>query len=89
MRVERVISFTFFLGMLDEYMRTTRARFTKYLTTILRLSDDNGEVTVDLTTNVQFTKHFTKNAVLFLGTIHLQDRRRLFVINLTTFIRET
>ena len=47
-------------------------RFTKYVTTILRLSYDNAKVTIDLrrTSNLQ---HPTKGARLFLGTIHLQS----------------
>ena len=44
--------------------------------TILRLSYDNAKVTIDLryysqTSQVSFTKHLTKDARLFSGTIHL------------------
>ena len=48
------------------------ARFTKYLTIILRLPYGNANVTFDLrrTSNI----HPTKNARLFPGTIHLQYR---------------
>jgi len=55
------------------------ARFTKYLTTILRLSYDNAEVTIDLrrTSNLQNILRRTQR--LFLGTIHLQYRKRVFV----------
>jgi len=48
------------------------ARFTKYLTTILRLSYDNAKVTIDIRRTSNLRKHPTKGARLFLGTIHLQ-----------------
>ena len=48
-------------------------RFTKYLTTILRLSYDNAKVTIDLRRTSNLQKHPTKGARLFLGTIHLQS----------------
>ena len=48
------------------------ARFTKYLTTILRFSYDNAKVTIDLRRTSNLRKHPTKGARLFLGTIHLQ-----------------
>ena len=40
---------------LDKIYTRSGARFTKYLTTILRLSYDNGKVTIDLrrTSNLQ------------------------------------
>jgi len=41
------------------------------LQNILRQSYDNAIVT----TKDQITKHLTKNARLFLGTIHLQHRK--------------
>ena len=44
-------------------------RFTKYLTTILRLSYDNTKGTIDLRRTSILQKH------LFLGTIHLQNRQ--------------
>jgi len=48
------------------------ARVAKYLTIVLRLSYDNAKVTIDL----RRTSHLqnTKNARLFSGTIHLQNR---------------
>ena len=51
----------------------TGARFTKYLTTILRLSYDNTKVTIDLRWTSNLQKHPTKGARFFLGTIHLQS----------------
>ena len=45
-------------------------RFTKYLTTILRLSYDNANVTIDLRL---IYKTSTKGTRIFLGTIHLQN----------------
>ena len=48
------------------------ARFTKYLTTIIRLSYDNAKVTIDLRRTSNLQKHATQDARLFLGTIHLQ-----------------
>jgi len=42
------------------------------LQNILRQSYDNAKVTID----VSFTKHPTKDARLFSGTIHLQNRLR-------------
>ena len=50
----------------------TGARFTKYLTTILRVSYDNTKVTIDLRWTSNLQKHPTKGARFFLGTIHLQ-----------------
>ena len=52
---------------------STGARFTKYLTTVLRLSYDNAKVTIDLRRTSNFTKHLTKDARLFLAT-NLQNR---------------
>jgi len=52
--------------------RSPGARFTKYLTTILRLSYDNVKVTIDLRRMSNLQKHPTKGARFFLGTIHLQ-----------------
>jgi len=49
------------------------ARFTKYLTTILRLSYDNAKVTIDLRWTSNLQNILTKGARLFLGTIHLQS----------------
>jgi len=48
------------------------ARFTKYLTAILRLSYDNAKVTIDLRRTSNLQKHPTKGARFFLGTIHSQ-----------------
>jgi len=48
------------------------ARFTKYLTTILRLSYDNTKVTIDFRRTSYLQKHPTKGARFLLGTIHLQ-----------------
>jgi len=45
----------------------SRARFTKYLTTILWLPYDNAKITIDL--------RRASNSQGFLGTIHLQDRK--------------
>ena len=53
-------------------MADSGARFTKYLTTILRLSYDNAD---RLTTDVESTKNLTKNARIFLGALHLQTRK--------------
>jgi len=52
--------------------RSPGARFTKYLTTILRLSYDNVKVMIDLRRMSNLQKHPTKGARFFLGTIHLQ-----------------
>ena len=49
------------------------ARFTKYLTTVLRLSYDNAIVTIDLRRTTNLPNRLTKGARLFLGMIHLQD----------------
>jgi len=52
------------------------ARCTNYLTIILQLSYDNAKVTIDLRRSVvRFTKYLTENAGLFLGTIHLKNRK--------------
>jgi len=48
------------------------ARFTKYVTTILRLPYDNAKVTIDLQRTSNLQKHPTKGARFLLGTIHLQ-----------------
>jgi len=48
------------------------ARFTKYLTTILRLSYDNAVVTIDLRRTTNLPNRLTKGARLFLGMVHLQ-----------------
>jgi len=48
----------------------TWARFTKYLTTILRLSYDNAIVTIDLRRTTNLPNRLTKGARLFLGMIH-------------------
>jgi len=59
------------------------ARFTKYLTAILRLSYDNAKVTIDLR---RMSNLHIIRARLFLGTIHWQNRQILsetvFVISL-------
>jgi len=47
------------------------ARFTKYLTTNLRWCRSYKR----LPTDIFFTKHLTKDAWLFLSTIHLQFRK--------------
>ena len=49
------------------------ARFTKYFTTILRLSYDNAIVTIDLRRMTNLPNRLTKGARLFLGMIHLQN----------------
>jgi len=49
----------------------TGARFTKYPTTVLRQCQSYDLLTAD----VQFTKHLTKGAGVFLGTVHLQNRK--------------
>ena len=51
------------------------ARFTQYLTTVLRQSYDNAEVTIDL----RRTSSLQNLPRLFLGTIRLQNRK--FVLN--------
>ena len=60
------------LAVSESVKHRSRARFTKYLTTVLRLSYDNAKATIDLrrTSNLQ---HPTKGARLFLRTIHLQS----------------
>ena len=45
--------------------RASGARFTKYLTTILRLSYDNAKVTIDLRRTSNLQKHPTKGVRLF------------------------
>jgi len=50
-------------------------RFTKYLTTIPRLSHDNVKVTIDLRRTSNLHEHPMQGARLFLGTIHLQSRK--------------
>ena len=50
------------------------ARFTKYLTTILRLSYDNAKVTINLRRTSNFIKQLTINGDLFIGNIHVQNR---------------
>ena len=57
----------------SENYRTSGARFTKYLTTILQLSYDNAKVTIDLRRRSNLQKHPAKGARFFLGTIHLQN----------------
>jgi len=54
-------------------VKVIRARFTKYLTTILRLSYDNAIVTIDLRRTSNLPNRLTKGAGLFLGMIHLQN----------------
>jgi len=48
--------------------------FTKYLTTILRLSYDNAKVMIDLRRTSNLPKHLTKYAKVFFGTIHSRKR---------------
>jgi len=47
------------------------ARFTKYLTTVLRLSYDNAIVTIDWRRTTNLPNRLTKDARLFLGMIDL------------------
>jgi len=54
-------------------MHTPGGRFTKYLTTILRLSYDNAIVTIDLRRMTNLPNRLTKGARLFLGMIHVQN----------------
>ena len=49
------------------------ARFTKYLTTILRLSNDNAIVKIDLRWTTNLPNRLTKGERFFLGMIHLQN----------------
>ena len=49
------------------------ARFTKYLTTILRLSYDNAKVTIDLRRTSNSPNRLTNGERLFLGMIHLHN----------------
>jgi len=49
------------------------ARFTKYLTTILRLSYDNAKVAIDLRRTTNLPNRLTNVERLFLGMIHLQN----------------
>jgi len=58
--------------MVPEVQSSTGARFTKYLTTILRLSYDNTKVTIDLRRTSNLQKHPTKGERFFLGTMQLQ-----------------
>jgi len=68
------LPYSYFLLPLN-LARKSGARFTKYLTTILRLSYDNAKVTIDLRRSSNLQKHPTKNARFFLGTIHLQSSK--------------
>ena len=49
------------------------ARFTKYLTTILRLSYDNAKVTINLRRTTNLPNRLSNGERLFLGMIHLQN----------------
>jgi len=56
--------------------QSSGARFTKYLTTILRLSYDNRDnaiVTIDLRQTTNLPNRLTEGERLFLGMIHLQN----------------
>ena len=57
----------------DQHTDRPGARFTKYLTTILRLSYDNVKVTVELWRTLIYKTPHTKGARLFVGTIYLQS----------------
>jgi len=50
------------------------ARFTKYLTTVLRLSYDNAKVTINLRRTSNLSKHLTMNRKLLIGNIRMQNR---------------
>jgi len=51
------------------------ARFTKYLTTILRLSYDNAKVTIDLRQTSHSQNILRKTQDFSLATIRLQNRK--------------
>ena len=50
------------------------ARFTKCLTTVLRLSYDNAKVTINLRRPSNLSKHLTMNRKLLIGNIHMPNR---------------
>ena len=54
---------------------TPRARFTKCLTAILRLSYDNAEVTIDLRRTYNLSNILRRTQSSFLRTIYLQNRK--------------
>ena len=54
---------------------TPGARFTKYLTAILRLSYDNAEVTIDLRRTYNLSNILRRTQRSFLHTIYLQNRK--------------
>ena len=56
--------------------QSSGARFIKYLTTILRLPYDNAIVTIDLRQTTNLPNRLTEGERLFLGMIHLQNRKR-------------
>ena len=58
-----------------ECMEESGARFTKYLMTILRLSYDNAEVTIDLRRTSNLPNILRRTQCFFLGTIQLQYRK--------------
>jgi len=50
----------------------------QYLTTILRLSCDNAKVTIDLRRTTILPNRLTNGERLFLGMVHLQNRKRSY-----------
>ena len=62
-----------FFFIFKKRWQSSGARFTKYLTTILRLSYDNAIVTIDLRQTTNLPNRLTKGERLFLGMIHLQN----------------